>query len=103
MTEKCKNEIKEYLISKGYGSEYLETFSKKNVIIVNGVTLSRVGQEKNLDKLYLEDDHKICKYLLELIGHILRKHKLISVVCGGCGGNYICNSINWRFKNILNC
>ncbi len=106
MTEQCKKDIEEYVSSKGWINNKIFYEDK---FIRNYFYRSKKGIKNNFLEQWGNGIEKMDKYLLEFIGHILRKHNIIEIEIKDSpydNDNFdkkICiySSKDWKFNNIL--
>ena len=75
---KIKTEIEEYLIQEGWTNDslYHHPYDDHIGIDMTYFTYSFKGRDRKLHINYSDDDKKLAIYLLEFIGHILRKYNV---------------------------
>ncbi|PCI28676.1 hypothetical protein COB55_03620 [Candidatus Wolfebacteria bacterium] len=101
MTEECKQEIKDYIDSKGFSYNRNSNVKFYGSGIHRGYYIdSEEGKNRKFSGFsYDGGDHQwesLDKYFLEFIGHILRKHDITEVNL-----SYdIYESNNWKFGSI---
>ncbi|PCI28624.1 hypothetical protein COB55_03665 [Candidatus Wolfebacteria bacterium] len=103
MTEKCKKEIEEYVESQKWNN--VTIFDHFNLIYPSYFYYSSKGEKRKLHELWLHDEHKMNKHMLEFFGHILKKHNITKVDVHKLDckpGNIIeYTSKDWKFDTIF--
>ncbi len=100
ISEQVREEIKEYVFLDGWSNKSLLTVGLYITIYPSYFCYSKKGKQKNLLEKWAKDPEKMDKYLLEYLGHILRKYKITEMVVFNdkCDNKYV--SDNWNFKDI---
>ena len=115
MNEDCKREIEDYVKSQGWFNLELFNPDAKGVIFIceSYFCYSKKGADRNLMNKYgkpcRRGDGEMSKYLLEYIGHILRKHNIkiikvrsmINSLRWGVEEDKSYTSDNWKLNNIF--
>ena len=100
LPKKCKEEIKSYVDSKGFGIIEKEFSLFENDKICRGYYIdSQEGIKRKFGKEFgfMYKWETLDKWFLEFIGHILRKHKINNIEFLG-DSTY--TSTDWKFNNI---
>jgi len=102
LTEECKKEIEVYVVSMGYSPDHgVPLFKTNNKLTRTYFAYSKEDKKRNLSKYIGRNNHvNFDKYLLEFIGHILRKHKIYNFEMVGIPG-YVYISNTWRYEDIV--